>query len=231
MNCNYDELTERLARAYVDVDREAIPYLLEEARKRRDGDVIADVASNFYEEVDDKRYLELVEEAAGLGSEKANYWLGLEYLSGEKLPLDYEKAYDCFIKGKNFDWSPIDPEENSDIMRYSGDVDFESIQRYGSIEWWLFVLEKHPTRALKCCIADWHMKQGGERNREMALKLFEESANEGFESAFVNLIRFYSSGESKDTEKARCWLAKAVEHGFDLECLATNLGLRSKASM
>ena len=100
MNCNYDELAERLARGYIDVDREAIPFLLDEARKRRDGDVIADVASNFYEVVDDQRYLELVEEAAGLGSEKANYWLGHEYLSGEKLPPDYEKAFDCLIKGK-----------------------------------------------------------------------------------------------------------------------------------
>ena len=42
------------------------------------------------------------------------------------------------------------------------------------IDWWLFVLEKHPTRALKCGLADWYMKQGGAENREKAAKLLEE---------------------------------------------------------
>ena len=45
---------------------------------------------------------------------------------------------------------------------------------------WLFVLEKHPSRALKCGLADWYMKQGGDENRKRALKLLEESAKEGF---------------------------------------------------
>ena len=234
-NWNYSELVEKLAMGRIDVNEAAIPLVLEEARKRRDGNVIAHVAS-WYEDVKDNkaRYLELAKEAAELGSPEANFWLGHEYLFGENLSRDYEKAYSCFIKGNDIDWVPIDPEENTEY-EIDGEVEVTSesllLQSYGDIGWWLFVLEKHPTRALKCCIADWHMKQGGERNREMALKLFEESANEGFESAFVNLIRFYSAGESKDTEKARCWLAKAVEHGFDLECLATNLGLESKASM
>ena len=48
------------------------------------------------------------------------------------------------------------------------------------IGWWLFVLEKHPSRALKCGLADWYMKQGGDENRKRALKLLEESAKEGF---------------------------------------------------
>jgi hypothetical protein len=47
----------------------------------------------------------------------------------------------------------------------------------------LFVLEKHPSRALKCGLADWYMKQGGGENREKALKLLAESAKEGFEFA------------------------------------------------
>ena len=42
------------------------------------------------------------------------------------------------------------------------------------------MLEKHPSRALKCGLADWYMKQGGDENRKMALKLLEESAKEGF---------------------------------------------------
>lgn len=227
MTWNYDELTERLARRYIDMDREAIPYLLEEARKRRDGDVIADVASNFYEEVDDKRYLELVEEAANLGSAKANFWLGHYYLSGEEFQRDYEKAYDCFIKGKDVDWAPIDPEDNADNC-FEDDVVVTSedlvSNSYGDIGWWLFVLKKHPSRALKCGLADWYMKRGCVEDREKALKLFEESANEGFKLAFVNLIEFYSDGETKDTEKERYWRAKAIELGLDLTFLANLFG-------
>ena len=65
-----------------------------------------------------------------------------------------------------------------------GDVDETSddllLESYRDIEWWLFVLEKHPSRALKCGLADWYMKQGGDENRTRALKLLEESAKEGF---------------------------------------------------
>ena len=108
---NYDELAEKLAMGRVDVDEAAIPLVLEEARKRRDVHVIAHVAS-WYEDVKDDKplYLELAKEAAELGSPEANFWLGHEYLSGEMLPRDYEKAYSCFIKGKDVDWVPIDPD-------------------------------------------------------------------------------------------------------------------------
>ncbi len=56
-------------------------------------------------------------------------------------------------------------------------------ESYGDIGWWLFVLEKHPSRALKCGLADWYMQQGGDENRKRVLKLQEESAKEGFDSA------------------------------------------------
>ena len=183
MNWNYDELAEKLAMGRIDVDEAMIPFVLEEARKRRDGNVIALVAS-WYEDVkDDKaRYLELAKEAAELGSPEANFWLGHEYLSGEMLPRDYEKAYSCFIKGREVDWGPIDPEENADFER-GGEVEVASeglvLDSYRDIGWWLFVLEKHPSRALKCGLADWYIKQGGDENRKRALKLLEEWAKEG----------------------------------------------------
>jgi ribosomal protein S16 len=65
MDLNYDELVEKLAMGRIDIDEAAIPLVLEEARKRRDGNVIAHVAS-WYEDVkDDKaRYLELAKESA-----------------------------------------------------------------------------------------------------------------------------------------------------------------------
>ena len=182
-NWNYDELAEKLAMGRVDVDEAAISLVLEEARKRHDGNVIAHVAS-WYEDVKDDKslYLELAKEAAELGSPEANFWLGHEYLSGENLPRDYAKAHSCFIKGKDVDWVPIDPEENADFER-GGEVEVASegllAESYGDIGWWLFVLEKHPSRALKCGLADWYMKQGGDENRKRALKLLEESAKEG----------------------------------------------------
>ena len=116
MNWNYDEFAEKLAMGRIDVDGAAMPFVLDEARKRRDGSVIAHVAS-WYEDVkDDKtRYLELAKEAAELGSPDANFWLGHECFSGENLPRDYEKAYSCFIKGEDVDWVPIEPEENADF--------------------------------------------------------------------------------------------------------------------
>ena len=184
---NYDELAEKLAMGRIDVDEAAIPFVLEEVRNRHDGNVIAHVAS-WYEDVkDDKaRYLELAKEAAELGSPEANFWLGHEYLSGEMLPRNYEKAYSCFIKGKDVDWVPIDPEENADFES-GGEVEVTSedllSESCGDIGWLLFVLEKHPSRALKCGLADWYTKQGDDENRKRALKLLEESAKEGFEFA------------------------------------------------
>ena len=78
---------------------------------------------------------------------------------------------------------PIDPEENADF-EMGGEVEVTSegllAETCGDIGWWLFVLEKHPSRALKCGLADWYMKQGGDENRKRALKLLEESAKEGF---------------------------------------------------
>lgn len=231
INWNYDELVEKLAMGRIDVDEAAIPFVLDEARKRRDGNVIAHVAS-WYEDVkgDKVLHLELAKEAAEFGSPKANFELGHEYLSGENLPRDYEKAYSCFIKGKDMDWAPIDPEENTEY-EIDGEVEVTSkgllLQSYGDIRWWLFLIERHPNRSIKCGIADWYMKQGGDENRVRALKLFEESANEGFEFAFFRLIEFYSKGEFKDLHKGRCWFEKAVERGFDEACFANELGVES----
>ena len=173
---NYDEVAEKLAMGRIDIDKEAIPFVIEEARRRRDADVIAHVAEWFEDRNDIQRYLGLAMEAAELGSAVANFWLGHEYRSGQNLPRDYEKAYSCFIKGKDVDWVPIDPEENGEF-EIDGEVEVtsEGLLRYGDIDWWLFVLEKHPTRALKCGLADWYMKQGGDENRAKALKLLEES--------------------------------------------------------
>ena len=169
---NYDEVAETLSMNRVDIDEKSMPFVHEEARKRKDADVVAHVAEWFEDKNDIKRYLELTMEAAELGSADANFWLGHEYRSGENLPCDYEKAYSCFIKRKDVDWVPIDREENTEIMDGNGgEVTAETLLLHGDIDWWLFVFTKHPTRALKCGLADWYMKQGGDENREKALKL------------------------------------------------------------
>jgi len=171
----YSVIAEKLSMNRVDIGEKSIPLVLEEARQRKDSEAIAHVAEWFENRNDIKRYLELAIEAAELGSAEANFWLGHEYLSGENLPRDYEKAYSCFTKGKDVDWVPIGPEENTKIMNGNGgEVTAETLLLHGDIDWWLFVLEKHPTRAVKCGLADWYMKQGGDENREKALKLLEE---------------------------------------------------------
>lgn len=173
---------------------------------------------------------EMLCKAAELGSAKANLWLGHEYRAGKNMPRDFEKAYSCYLKGNDFDWVPIDPEDNGAVMENrNGEVDSDLLlaESDGDIDWWLFLLARHPNRSIKCGIADWYMKQGGDENREKALKLFEESANEGFEFAFFRLIEFYSKGEFKDLEKGRQWFEKAVARGFDEACFANDLGLES----
>ena len=54
------------------------------------------------------------------------------------LPRDYAKAHSCFIKGKDVDWVPIDPEENADFER-GGEVEVTSegllAESYGDIGW------------------------------------------------------------------------------------------------
>ena len=188
------------------------------------GELTADAQIGKYKEIEK----ELLCKAAELGSAKANLWLGHEYRLGTNLPRDFEKAYSCYLKGDDFDWVPIDPEDNRSVMEdLDGEVDsdFMLAESDGDMNWWLFLLEKHPNRSIKCGVADWYMKQGGEENRVKALKLFEESANEGFEFAFIKLIEFYSKGEFKDIGKGRYWFEKALEHGFDESCFATELGV------
>ena len=230
MDMNYDELASKLAMGYDVIVEEMISSLHEEARKRRDGEMVAHLAAWFEDREDTQRYLELVMEAAELGSPCANFWLGHEYLCGNLLPRDYEKAYYCFLKGEECDWIPIDPEENTEF-EIDGDVEVTSegllLESNGDIGWWLFLLGKQPTRALKCGLADWYMKQGGDENRKTALKLFEESANEGFEFAFTMLLLFYTGRESKDIERGRYWFQKAEELGFDEACFADALGIES----
>lgn len=218
MNWNYEEIAKKLAMGCIDLEEASIPFMLGEARKRHDGDVLAYLASVWFEDAkgDERRALELFVEAAELGSPDANYRLGHEYRSGEALPRNYEKAYVSFRKGEECDWVPIDPEDNMSIMEdYDGEVTSKFLLLHGTIDWWQFLLTNHPNRALKCGMADWYMKKVGDANREKALKLFEESANEGFEFAFFKLIEFYSKGEFKDIDTAEYWLDQAKKRGFD----------------
>ena len=186
------------------------------------GELTAEVHDVRYEAIE----REMLCKAAELGSPKANFWLGHEYRSGENLPRDYEKAYSCFIKGKDVDWVPIDPEDNMSIMEDDdGEVTSEFLLLHGTIDWWQFLLANHPNRALKCGMADWYLQQGGDENREKALKLFEESANEGFEFAFFKLIEFYSKGEFKDLDTGKYWLEQAKKRGFDESRFVEVLGV------
>lgn len=231
MNRHYEELAESFSRGYVGQDEESFSYLLEEARKRHDGDVVADLAG-WIEDIHDTcpQSIELYKEAAALGSPKANFRIASEYRTGEFLPKDYEKAYSCYLKSDDWpwDWVPIDPEESTVIMEdFKGEVEVDYLLSVADIGWWMFVLEKHPTRALKCGMAEWYMREGGTKNREKALQLYAESALAGFEFAFFRLVEFYAKGEYRNLEKGRYWYRKAGEFGFDEYCYVEELGIES----
>ena len=221
-------------------DSQAVTILKEEVRLARasnDKDVCMQCADDIGEFSECSRgnefkalEIEMLLKAAELGSPDANYRLGNRYRWGKDLPRDYEKAYVCYRKGEDCDWVPIDPEDNRVVMEDGGGEvtsEFLLAESDGDIEWWLFLLENHPNRSIKCGLADWYMKQGGDENRGMALKLFEESANEGFEFAFFKLIELYSEGEFKNIAKGRYWFERAVEHGFDMAVFADALGVES----
>ena len=91
MNWNYDEFAEKLAIGRIDVDEAAIPLVLEEARKRRDGNVIAHVASWDEDVKDDKaRYLELAKESERKGLVlRGRSWLRCSLLAG-RAPYRWE---------------------------------------------------------------------------------------------------------------------------------------------
>ena len=174
-------------------DSQAVAILEEEVRLARasnDKDVCmqcADDISDFSECSRGNEFkaleIEMLLKAAELGSPDANYRLGNRYRWGKDLPRDYEKAYVCYRKGEECDWVPIDPEDNRVVMEDGGGEvtsEFLLAESDDDIEWWLFLLENHPNRSIKCGLADWYMKQGGDENRKRTLKLLEESAKEGF---------------------------------------------------
>ena len=74
MNWNYEEIAKKLAMGRIDLEEASISFMLGEARKRHDGDVLAYLASVWFEDVkgDKRRALELFVEAAELGSPDAN---------------------------------------------------------------------------------------------------------------------------------------------------------------
>lgn len=234
MSWNYTDLANQLAHCY-NIDENAFSFMLEEARKRHDSDVLTKLAS-WFEATHDicQQSVDLYCEAAAMGSSEANFRIASEYRTGHFLKKDYEKAYSCYLKGEDCDWAPIDPEEDSYIMDEDGGGEVTAdylLSTVKDVNWWLFLLDKHPSRALKCGMADWYMQQylqqGGEQKCEKALQLFQESAMAGFEFAFFKLIEFYASGDHKDLEKGRYWYRKAEEFDFDEACFASDLGIES----
>lgn len=90
------------------------------------GELTADAQIGKYEAIE----REMLCKAAELGSAKANFWVGHEYRLGKNLPRDFEKAYSCYLKGEEFDWAPIDPEDNRSVMEdFDGEVDSDFLLR------------------------------------------------------------------------------------------------------
>ena len=221
---------------------EEISFAIGRARSQRDSSTMYYIA-RWYEDskCDMETSVTLLREAAEMGSPDAHFLLGKEYqLGGDFVDVDYEKAYEHYEKSANSQsaWAPLDPEENGDFMNNDGEVTAADLETEGDFEWWMLVLSKHPTRALKCGLADWYLAK---KNIDTAIKLCTESAEEGFPFAMLLMLAFYTPrstfmcGREKDwsdvgpddLEKARHWYRKAEEAGVDVKMYASELQIES----
>ena len=216
---------------------ELLSWILSESRQRKDFRMMAALAYWYYDPAGDiPKYLELTEEAAGLGNEAAYFWLASDYRDGKIVPRDYEKALRYFLKA--IELGSADAYAAIDVSEDEGEISIASLDTVCfELSWWLFLLEKRPTAQLKCALADWYWEPNtycswptkGQADKQYALKLFEESAKEGCEHAMCRLVMCYAEGECEDHEKAVSWYYFAEERGvLCVELFAARLGIESK---
>lgn len=200
-----------------------------EALRLGDADVVADLARCYEDEGNEGRYAELAVKAAEMGSAKACFWLGNEYLFANGVKRDCEKALKWFLKAKELGFDYQIEAIDIDVAK-DGSIEDVSLQSPNcELSWWLFLLERHPTPQLKCALAEWywepnansHWETEGQKDQLKALRLFEEAAQEGCGHAMWRLVDFYSDGLYRDLDKARYWYGIAEEHGVsDIELFA-----------
>lgn len=235
-----------LENSYSEIDDKIVDEWMDQAIDSKNQN-LAFAISAWYDDVRNNgaKYIAGLERSAEIGYDLAHFFLGEEYRKGRVVDKDYAKALSHYDIIKNSDWYDILGEINPLIGDKSDS--FNCIFNYFSnyplnpssyeLDWWLFVLEKHPSATLKFNLAEWFWspKEGtkwpveGAQDRNRALSLYLESAKENCAPACLRLAFLYATNDDiKDREAAIMWMRKAEELGEDAGTLPLRLGVIPK---
>lgn len=243
MSGNQESQQNLLEDSYSDLDDTIVDGWMDRAIECKN-EKLAFAISAWYDDVrhNSEKYIAGLERTSEIGYDLAYYFLGEEYRNGRVVAKDYAKAFSYYdvIKGSDLydvlgEINPLigdEPDSFNCIFNYFTNSPLNPSSY--ELDWWLFVLDKHPTAELKFNLAEWFWspKEGtkwpveGAQDRTRALTLYLESANENCAAACLRLAFLYATVDGiKDRDAAIMWMRKAEELGEDVGDLPTRLGL------
>lgn len=238
---------ELLEERYAGLEIDIVNQWLDDAIVANDERLVFEIACWFEDAKKDfKRYLEIAKIASDMGNEAASYWLGEAYREGKICDCEFDKALEFYKKaeqqGYDYDCeiNPLVPDaEPIDACKLNLGVE-DGL----TLDWWLFVLERNPTPALKYALGEWYWHPFencawstlGQEDKVRALELLESAAIEGFDAAILQLLEIYScDARFKNITKAQEMFKRAEELEIDdvefseaIEGYAAELGVVSK---
>lgn len=236
---DYNALFEALENGFSGINEAVYEWGITEGINKRDGNMLL-YLTDHYEEVNNyPKAMELLTKSSEFGNRIANVFLGDYYRKGEHIERNFDKAYACYQKaikqGEHWDDSPnpMLPGPGTEYDVYYTDCGIANLSpKEFPLEWWLYVLAKNPTPVLKYELAQWYWEPiqnqywstEGQMDKEKALKLMEEAANEGSKYARCKLAQWYSQGEYFNKEQGLKWLKQAAEEFDDMKYLFSIYG-------
>lgn len=236
---------ELLDECYVGLEIKVVNQWLEDAIADKDSGIVFSIADWFMAvKKDCKKYLDVAKIASDMGNEYASYRLGEAYREGKICDCEFDKALGFYRKAEQqgYDYEGVNPlcpnAEPIDYCKRNLGVDDGF-----TLDWWLFVLERNPTSALKYSLGEWYWHPfencawttSGQENKERALELLESAAADGFDAAILQLLEIYScDARFKNIKKAQELFRRAEELKVDdvefyaaVEGYAAELGIVS----
>ena len=177
--------------------------------------------------VDQKEYFRLSELASDFGDKNSSQQLGWDYLDLH----DWKKAFQYFTRAINqgvsnhdlasdYGCHPLVPGDGTNPRMIENDIGgtYDLCPERFPLDWWLFVLDRHPTPILEYLIGLWfwggiestneYWGENNSPNKAKAMELFERSAAGGCSDAMLKLIDIFARGEFKNHGKAVKWFRK-----------------------
>ena len=174
-------------------------------------EIYDNMASSYNTIGDYTQALEYYQKAANLGYAKAQCGLGLMYVAGEGVNVNFEKAAELFIKSAN---------QGNDIAQGMLGVMYENgegvkLDYSKAIEWYLKAANQNNAQAQNNIGKMFFAGRGVEKKESTALDWFQKAAENGDLEAQNNLGWMYSNGRGTDQDyvKAAAWYQKAAEQG------------------